>query len=75
MKLADVFVGLVLYSTTVGCIHVSNPESLKKIYHISEAQGISIVNEFREYQDDVLYGALPNCLEFADLQTLNTTLD
>jgi hypothetical protein len=48
-----------------------NPNILKKVYHISNAEGIKLTTQFPEYEDTVPYATYPNCLDAAHLLTIN----
>ncbi|MGC2310531.1 MAG: glycosyltransferase family 61 protein [Candidatus Babeliaceae bacterium] len=56
-------------------INIPNPAYLKKIYNITDAQGIKIIAQFPEYKDFISYGERPNCFDPLDLLTLNSTID
>lgn len=53
---------------------IPEPDSLKKVYHISEAEDIEFLAFFPEYKDVESYGSLPNYLNSTDLLALNDTV-
>jgi len=54
---------------------IPNPDSLKKVYYISNAQDIQFLAFFEQYKDTESYGILPNCVDLENLLALNSTFN
>ena len=70
-----ILVGLFFSCCTVWAIHVPHPGRLKKVYNISDVEGIQFATQFLEYEDNAAYGFRPNCLDMAHLKTLNSKIN
>lgn len=57
------------------CLSAIDFDKMRKVCNIADAERVSMVAKFPEFQDFDAYGDLPNCLDIAHLRGLNSLVN